>query len=204
MSHEGDATVTTTLSRIFFLVKHLYRCLFPLLRYATPPPHSDDDIVEVFEGVEVSFVGQNFHGLGRKTIGPYRLLLRQRPDRLLCFVPRRDIVQRSGRGPLPKLVNNDWIKGRRLGFEHFVKAPHPPLADEGIIPQQSTFLVLHVLRVERYLPFLIHPLEVFVESKLITVLDTIFVLANVIFEVLLNSFRPRAFELFDGRLQGLP
>ena len=75
-----------------------------------------------------------------------------------------------------------------------MKPPHPPLADEGIIPQQSTFLALDVLRAEHPLPFHIHPLEVFVEAKLITFSDTPFELANVIFEEpLMNSFCPRAF-----------
>ena len=166
--HEGDATIIATLSPIFLFVKHLIRCIFPLLRYATPPPHSDDDIVEVSEGVQFSFVGQYLQELGRETIGPYRLSVRQRTDRLLYFVPRRDIVQWSARGPLLKLIHNARIEGRRLGVEQFVKPPHPPLADEGILPQQSTFLVHDVLRDKRPLPFHIHPLEVFVEAKLIT------------------------------------
>ena len=59
---------------------------------------------------------------------------------------------------------------------------HPPLADEGIIPQQATCLVFDVLRVKRPLPFHIHPLEVFAEAKLITFSDTPCELANVIFE----------------------
>ena len=61
-----------------------------------------------------------------------------------------------------------------------MKSPHPPLADEGIIPQQSTFLVLHVLRVKRLLSFHIHPLEVFEEAKLITFSDTAFELADAL------------------------
>ena len=44
----------------------------------------------------------------------------------------------------------------------------------------------------------------FVEAKLITFSDTPFELADVIFEELLYSFRPRAFELFADRLQGSP
>ena len=72
VSHEGNATIIATLSPIFLLVKHLYRCIFPLLRYATSPPHSDNNIVEFSEGVQFSFVGQNLQELGRKTIGPYR------------------------------------------------------------------------------------------------------------------------------------
>ena len=70
VSHEGDVTIIATLSPVFLLVKHLNRCIFPLLRYAIPPPHSDDDIVEVSEGVQFSFVGQNLQELGRETIGP--------------------------------------------------------------------------------------------------------------------------------------
>ena len=107
-------------------------------------------------------------------------------------------------GPLLKLVHNARVKGRQLGVKQFVKPPHPPLADEGIIPQQSTFLVLDVLRVKRPLPCHIHPLEVFVEAKLITFSDTPVGLANVILEEPLYSFRPRAFQLFGDRLQGSP
>ena len=86
-----------------------------------------------------------------------------------------------------------------------MKPPHPPLADEGIISQQqSTFLIFDVLRVKCPLPFHIHPLEVFVEDKVITFSDTPFELADVIFKEPLYSFRPRAFQLFGGRLQGSP
>ena len=51
VSHEGDATMIATLSPFFFFVKHLNRCIFPLLRHASPCPHSDDDIVELSDGV---------------------------------------------------------------------------------------------------------------------------------------------------------
>ena len=202
VSHEGDAMIIVTRSSIFLLVKHLNRCIFLLLRYATPPPHSDDDIVERLEYVQFSFVNKNLHNLGRETIGPYRLYVRQSTDRLLYFVCRQDIVQWSALGPLLKLMRNARVKGHRHGVEEFVKPPHPLLADEGIIPQQSTFLVFDVLRVKRPLPFHIHPFEVFVEAKLMTFSDTPFELTNVIFEEPLNSFRPRAFHLFGGRLQG--
>ena len=46
VSHKGDATIITTLSPTCLLVKHLNRCIFPFLRHATSPPHSDDDIVK--------------------------------------------------------------------------------------------------------------------------------------------------------------
>ena len=82
--------------------------------------------------------------------------------------------------------------------------PPPPLADEGIVPQHSTLLVLDVLRVERPLPFHIHPLQAFVEAKLITLSNTPFELAHLIFEKPPYSFRPRAIQLFGGRLQGSP
>ena len=85
-----------------------------------------------------------------------------------------------------------------------MKPPNPSLADEGIIPKKSTFLVFDLLPVKRPLPFHILPLEVFVETNLITFSDTPFELANAIFEEPLNSFRPRAFHLFGGRLQGWP
>ena len=84
MSHEGNATIVAPLSPIFLLVKHFNRCIFPLLRYATFPPHSDGDIVELSEGV-FSFVGLNLQELIRETIGPYRLSFRQRTDCLLYF-----------------------------------------------------------------------------------------------------------------------
>ena len=186
------------------VVKHLNRCILPSLRHTTSPPNSDDDIVELSERVDFSFVGQDLQELGRETIGPYSV--RQRTDRLLYFVPRRDIIQWSAQGPLLKLVHNTRVTGRRLDVKQFMKPPHPPLADKGIVPQQSAFLVLdvQVLRVKRPLPFHIHPLEVFVEAKLITCSDTPFELANVIFEKPLYSFRPRAFQLFGGRLQGSP
>eukprot|EP00904_Undaria_pinnatifida_P013748 jgi/Undpi1/9503/HiC_scaffold_27.g11959.m1 len=169
------------------LVKHLNRCILALLRYATSPPHGDDDIVELSESVQFSFLGQKLQELGRETIGPYRLLVCQRTDRLLYFVPRRDIVQWSARGPLHKLVHNARVKDRRLGVEQYVKPPHPPLADEGIIPQQSTSLVFDVLRVKRPLPFHIHPLEVFAEAKLMSFSDTPLELANVSLRVGLRN-----------------
>ena len=157
MSHEGDATIIATLYTIF-LVRHLNRCIFPLLRHATSPPHSDDGIVELSERVKFSFVGQDLQELRRETIGPYRLSVRQHTDRLLFFVPRRNIIQWSARGALLKLVHNARINGRRLCVEQFMKSPHPRLADEGIIPQQSTFLVLvycelNVLSLSTSIPF---------------------------------------------------
>ena len=54
LSQEGDATIIATLSPI--IVKHLNRCIFPLLRRATFPPNSDDDIVELSKSVQLSFV----------------------------------------------------------------------------------------------------------------------------------------------------
>ena len=174
MSHEGNAAIVATLCLIFPLVKHLNRCIFPLLRHATSPRHSNDDVVELSESVQFSFVGQTLQELGRETIGPYRLSVRQRTDRLLYFVPRRDIVQWSAQGPLLKLVHNARVKGRQLGVKQLVKPAHPPLADEGMIPQQSTFLVLDVLGVKRSLLFHIHPLSVFIDAKLITLSDTPF------------------------------
>ena len=48
-----------TLSPIVLFVKHRDRCFFLLLRYATLPQHSHDYIVELSEGVQFSFVGQN-------------------------------------------------------------------------------------------------------------------------------------------------
>ena len=47
VSHEGDATIIDTLSPIFLFVKHVHRCIFPLLRHTTSPPYSDDDIVKL-------------------------------------------------------------------------------------------------------------------------------------------------------------
>ena len=68
VSHEGDDTMIATLSPIFLLVKHLNRCIFPLLRCAIPPPHSDNDIMEVSEGVQFSFVGQNLQECRRLAV----------------------------------------------------------------------------------------------------------------------------------------
>ena len=201
MSHGGDATLVATLCPIFLLVQHPNRCIIPLLRHATSSPHSDDDIVERSERVQSSFVSQYLQELGREAIRPYRLSVGQRTNRLLFFVPRRDVLQWSAWGPLLKLVHNVRIKGRRLGVDQFMKPPHPPLPDWGIIPQQPIFLVLDVLRVERPLPFHIHPFHMFVAAKLMTFSDTPFELADVIFEELLYSFRPRVFQLFAGRLQ---
>ena len=140
------------------------------------------NVVKLSESVQLSFVGQDLQELSRETIGPYRLSNRQRADRLPYFVPRRDIVQWSARGALLKLVHNAQVKGQRLGVKKFVKPPHPPLADKGIIPQQSIFLVFDVLRVKRPPSFHSHPLEVVVDFKLITFSDTPFELANIILE----------------------
>ena len=159
VNHQGYATIIATLSPILFLVKHRNRCIFPLLRHATSPPHSDDDIVELPERLQVSFVSQNFQDLGRKTIGSCRFSVSQRTDRLLYFVPRRDVVQRSARAPLIKLVHNARVIGRRIGGKQLVKPPHPPLADEGAIPQQSTFLVFGILGVKRLFPYTSIPLR---------------------------------------------
>ena len=111
------------------------------------------------------------------------------------------MVQWSARGPLLKLVYNAHVNGWRLGVKQFIKPPHSPRADEGLIPQQSTFFVFDVLRVNHPLPFLVHPLEEFVETKEITFLDTPFELSRVIIEKPLYSFRPRPFWLIGGRLQ---
>ena len=159
VNHQGYATIIATLSPILLLVKHRNRCIFLLLRHATSPPHSDDDIVELSERLQVSFVSQNFQDLGRKTIGSCRFSVSQRTDRLLYFVPRRDVVQRSARAPLIKLVHNARVIGRRIGGKQLVKPPHPPLADEGAIPQQSTFLVFGILGVKRLFPYTSIPLR---------------------------------------------
>ena len=100
VSHEGDATIIATHSPIFLLEYHFNRCIFPLLRHATSSPHSDDDVVEISESVQFSFVGQNLQELGRETIGRCRYSVRQSTNRLLYFVPSRDIGQWSGQGPL--------------------------------------------------------------------------------------------------------
>ena len=119
VSHEQEATISATPSPIPLLVKRLSCCIFPVLRYATFNPPSDDDIGEPFEGVQVFFVGQNLQELGRATVEPYRLPVRQCTDRLLYFVPRRGIVQWSARGPLPNVVHNARIKSQRLEAKKF-------------------------------------------------------------------------------------
>ena len=75
--------------------------------------------MEVSESVQFSFVGQNRQELGRETIGPYRLSVRQRTDRLLYLVPRRDIVQWSARGPLLKLVHNARVDIQRTSTSQY-------------------------------------------------------------------------------------
>ena len=84
-----------------------------------------------------------------------------------------------------------------------MKPPHPPLAVEGVISLQSTFLVIDILRVKR-LPFRTHPLKVFIEAKFITFSDTPFELVIIIFEEPLYSVHPSSFKQFGGRLQGSP
>ena len=83
------------------------------------------------------------------------------------------------------------------------------LPDEGIALQQSTFLVLDVLRVKRSLPFQIHSLEMFAGANnrlIIAFSDTLLGLADVLFEEPLYSFRSRAFELLaiNSNLQDSP
>ena len=155
VSHERNATIVATLTSIFLLAKHLCRCIFPLLRHATS---CTAPMISRNLSVRFSFAGQTLQELGREIIGPYRLSVRHRPDRVFNFIPRRGIVRWSALEPLLKLVHNARIKGRRLDVKQFVKPPHPMLADEGIIPQHSTFLVPNGLRVERSLPLHIHPL----------------------------------------------
>ena len=121
VSQDGDATIVDTFCSIFLLLQHLNRCIFPLLRHATCPPHSDDGIVERSERVSSSFNSQDLQELGREAIRPYSLSVRQRTNHFLYFVPRRGIVQWSAWGPLLKLVHNVRIKGRRLVAKQFMK-----------------------------------------------------------------------------------
>ena len=69
------------------------------------------------------------------------------------------------RGSRLTLAHDARINGRRLGVKQCMSLPHPPLPDEGIVPQPSIVLVLDVLIVKRPLPFHIHPFEVFVEAR---------------------------------------
>ena len=71
--------------------------------------------MELSERVQFSFVGQNLQKLGRETIGPYRLSVRQRTDGLLYFVPRR--VRR------PDLVPVDQVRWRY--HNHPERRPSP-------------------------------------------------------------------------------
>ena len=203
MSHEGDATKIATLSPTSLVVKHLNRCMFPSLRYAPFPPHSADDIVKLSEGVTFSFVVHTFKSPAGRSLGP--TVFRFANARIASSTSYLDGTSSSGLHG-GHCVSLSTLPGSRVGdfvLRKFAKPPHPPLEDEGIIPQQLTFLVLDVLRVKRPLPFHIHPLEVFVEAEFITFSDTPFEVANVVFEEPLKSFRPRAFQLFDGRLQAL-
>ena len=105
VSHEGDATIIATLRPVFLLVKHLSRCIFPLVRHATSPPHSDDDIVELSESVQFFFVCQNLQKLGRETFGPYRRSVRQRTDRLPTSYPG---IRRTYGGGAPATEGDVW------------------------------------------------------------------------------------------------
>ena len=80
-----------------------------------------------------------------------------------------------------------------------MKPPLPFLADEGVIPQQSTFLVVDVLRVESSLPST--SMASLVEVKLIPFSHTPFEVANLMFEKHLYSSSPRAIQVLGGRLQ---
>ena len=68
VSHEGNTNIVATLRPITLLVQHLDRCIFPLLRQATSPLHSDDDLVEISERVRFFFVGQDLREYGREAI----------------------------------------------------------------------------------------------------------------------------------------
>ena len=87
VSHEGDATIVATLRPTFLFIEHLNRCIVLLLRHTTPPPHSDNDMVELSERVQFFFVDQDFQELDREAVEPYRISVRQRTDRLIYFVP---------------------------------------------------------------------------------------------------------------------
>ena len=89
--HEGDTTIVCTLRLIFCFVQHLDRCIFPLLRHASPHPHSDDDIEQVYQDVRIS-VGQDLQKFRQEANRPNRLTVRHRPDRFIHRVPRRYVV----------------------------------------------------------------------------------------------------------------
>ena len=95
-----------------------------------------------------------------------------------------------------------------MGHEYIVsylkQVVHPPQKRwvGGWVGGWSALLVLNVLRVKRPLPFLIHPLEMFVEAKLIALSDTPFELADIRFEEPRYSFHPRAFERLASNVQG--
>lgn len=80
-----------------------------------------------------------------------------------------------------------------------MKPLYPALPDEANATQQSTFLVLDVLRNKRLLPCHTHPLEVLVEADLIAFSDAPFGLTDTVFKESLHAFRPRAFELLGGK-----
>ena len=148
VSHEGDATIIATPSPIFLLIKHLNRCIFPLLRHATSPPHSEDDIVELSETVQFFFVGHKLQELGRETVGPYRLSVCQR---LLYFVPRRDMVRWSARGPLLGFVHIARASGWRLVVSCSIfRQPLPHLLSPQLL-MLSTASFLHTVELLVYL-----------------------------------------------------
>ena len=77
---EEDTTIFTKLRPIFIISKHHDRCTLQLLWHALSRPYSDVDIVEVFQGVRASFVGQGLQKPGREAIRPIRLAVRHRPE----------------------------------------------------------------------------------------------------------------------------
>ena len=65
-------------------------------------------------------------------------------------------------------------QGSATWCQQFMEPPHPPLPEEGIVPQQPTFLIFDVLRIKHPLLFPVQCLEMFAEAKLINFSDTPF------------------------------
>ena len=66
----GDTTIVAIPCTIFLLVRHLHRCTFPLLRQATCPPHSDNDVAQLSESIQISVVGQDLEDSAGRPSGP--------------------------------------------------------------------------------------------------------------------------------------
>ena len=160
VSHEEDATIIATLRPIFLLVKHLTLIVASFHCCGTPPPpHTATMISWNFPRVFNSpSSAKTFKSSAGRPSGP--TAFRFANARIASSTSYLDGTSPSGLHG-GHCLSSSTMLGSRVGDlvlkKQFVKPPHQPTADAGIIPQQSTFLVVDVLRVKRPLPFHIHP-----------------------------------------------